>query len=88
MKEYNLKMSIYKNDLIRINLKDGRESIAYMVGCSSGMIEVKSKLGDGYDIIGNNNIFSKKRERYTVTLSTISKIEKISINLLGEISGL
>jgi len=81
-------MSIYKNDLIRIILKDGRESIAYMVGCSSGMIEVKSKLGDGYDIIGNNNIFSKKRERYTVTLSTISKIEKISINLLGEISGL
>ena len=88
MKEYNLKMSIYKNDLIRIILKDGRESIAYMVGCSSGMIEIKSKLGDGYDIIGNNNIFSKKRERYTVTLSTISKIEKISINLLGEISGL
>lgn len=88
MTEYNLKKSIYKNDLIRIILKDGRESIAYMVGCSSGMIEVKSKLGDGYDIIGNNNIFSKKRERYTVTLSTISEIEKLSINLLGEISGL
>lgn len=85
---YDLKMSIYKNDLIRIKLKDERESIAYMVGCSSGKIEVKSKLGDGYDIIGNNNIFAKKNDRYTITVSTIEKIEKLSINLLGEINGL
>lgn len=55
------------------------------------MLEVKSKLGDGYDIIVNdyneNNIFSKKRDRYTTTISTIKEIEKLSISVLGEISG-
>ena len=55
------------------------------------MLEVKSKLGDGYDIIVNdyneNNIFSKQRDRYTTTISTIKEIEKLSISVLGEISG-
>lgn len=77
-----------KNDLVQVKLKDGRESIAYVVGFSSGMFEVKSIIGDGYDIIGNNNIFGKKIERYQITISTIETIKKLSINILGEISGL
>lgn len=88
---YNLYCTLNKNDLIKITTKDGKESIAYVVGCSSGMLEVKSKLGDGYDIIVNdyneNNIFSKQRDRYTITISTIKEIEKLSISVLGEISG-
>lgn len=88
---YDLYCTLNKNDLIKITTKDGKESIAYVVGCSSGMLEVKSKLGDGYDIIVNdyneNNIFSKKRDRYTTTISTIKEIEKLSISVLGEISG-
>lgn len=89
---YNLYITLNKNDLVKITTKDGKESIAYIVGCSSGMLEVKSKLGDGYDIIVNsyneNNIFGKQRDRYTITVSTIKEIEKLSISVLGEISGL
>lgn len=88
---YDLYCTLNKNDLIKITTKDGKESVAYVVGCSSGMLEVKSKLGDGYDIIVNdyneNNIFSKQRDRYTITISTIKEIEKLSISVLGEISG-
>ena len=88
---YNLYCTLNKNDLIKITTKEGKESIAYVVGCSSGMLEVKSKLGDGYDIIVNNynenNIFNNQRAQYQITVSTIKKIKKLSINVLGEISG-
>lgn len=89
---YDLYCTLNKNDLIKITTKDGKESIAYIVGCSSGMLEVKSKLGDGYDIIVNdyneNNIFSKQRAQYQITVSTIKEIKKLSISVLGEISGI
>ncbi len=89
---YDLYLTINKNDLIKITTKDGKESIAYVVGCSSGKLEVKSKLGDGYDIIVNdyneNNIFSRQIDRYTITVSTIKEIKKLSISVLGEVSGL
>ena len=81
-------MSIYKNDLIRIKTKTGNESTAYVVGFSGGKLEIKSTIGDGYDIIGNNNIFDKKLTRYIVTVSTIENMDKLSISILGEISGL
>lgn len=88
---YDLYITLNKNDLVKITTKDGKESIAYIVGCSSGMLEVKSKLGDGYDIIVNdyneNNIFSKQRAQYQITVSTIKEIKKLSISVLGEISG-
>ena len=55
------------------------------------MFEVKSKIGDGYDIISNkfnpNNIFGKQRSQFYITVSTIKKIKKLSISVLGEISG-
>ena len=87
LSNYNLYMSLYKNDLIKVSTTGGRESIAYVVGYSSGKLEVKSKIGDGYDITGKNNIFSQINSRYYITVSTISSIKKLSINILGEISG-
>lgn len=90
--EYKLYITLSKNDLIKITTNDNRESIAYVVGGTSGKFEVKSKLGDGYDIItndlNNNNVFSKELSQYTITVSTIKEIKKLSINVLGEISGL
>ena len=80
-------MSLYKNDLIKVITTDGRESIAYVTGFTNGQLEVKSKIGDGYDIVGKDNIFSKINSRYKITVSTISSIQKLSINILGEISG-
>ena len=92
IEKYNLYISLNKNDLVKITTKNSKESIAYVVGCSSGKIEVKSKLGDGYDIVNSNinknNIFNKQMERYMITVSTIKEIKKLSINLLGEISGI
>ena len=88
---YNLYISLNKNDLVKVITNDDRESIAYVVGCSSGMFEVKSKIGDGYDLINckldDNQIFSKQRSQYQITVSTIKEIKKLSISVLGEISG-
>lgn len=89
---YDKYITLTKNDLVKITTHDNKESIAYIVGCTSGMLEVKSKLGDGYDIIKNNindnNIFNNKRSRYQITVSTIKEIKKLSVNVLGEINGL
>lgn len=87
LNSYNLYMSLYKNDLIKVITTDGRESIAYVTGFTNGQLEVKSKIGDCYDIVGKDNIFSKINSRYKITVSTISSIQKLSINILGEISG-
>ena len=89
---YDLYITLNKNDLIKITTNDGKESVAYVVGFTSGKLEVKSKLGDGYDIIktdlNENNIFNKQLLQYQITVSTIKEIKKLSISVLGEISGL
>ena len=87
LEEYEQIMSLRKNDLIKITNKNNQEVIAYVVGFSSGMLEVKSKLGDGYDLVGEGKVFETMRNRFQITISTIAKIEKLSISILGEISG-
>lgn len=88
IKEYDLYLSLRKNDLIKAVNRKNEEITAYVVGFTSGMFEVKSKIGDGYDLIGENKIFSKHRTQYCITVSTIKSIKKLSINTLGEINGL
>lgn len=88
IKNYEIIHVLNKNDLVKIRLKDGRSSIVYIVGFTNGQIEVKSTIGDGYDIIGKNQIFSNQVSHYKITISTILSIEKLSINILGEINGL
>ena len=86
--KYNIILKLNKNDLVRVKNREGKESVGYVIGMSSGKFEIKSKIGDGEDLIGGNNIFSTKRDRYKITVSTIKSIDKLSINLLGEINGL
>lgn len=86
--DYDLYLQLSKNDLIQITAKDGNTATGYVVGGSSGMFEIKSTLGDGYDLIGENKIFNNTRSQYTITVSTIKEIKKLSISILGEISGL
>ena len=86
--KYNIILKLNKNDLVRVKNREGKESVGYVIGMSSGQFEIKSKIGDGEDLIGGNNIFSTKRDRYKITVSTIKSIDKLSINLLGEINGL
>ena len=88
LNNYDLYMSLYKNDLVKIKTKKGRESIAYVNGFSEGKIEVKSKIGDDYDLICGNNVFNDFSSRYPITISTISEIQKLHISILGEISGI
>lgn len=85
---YKTMIKLNKKDLVEIVLINGKKSLAYIVGLSGGQLEVKSKLGDGFDIIGNNNIFNKKIERYYITVSQIKNIKKLQISILGEINGL
>ena len=85
---YKLYKVLNKSDLIKVILKNGKESMGYVVGFTSGKLEIKSIIGDGYDLIGENNIFNKQQPQYQITVSTIKEIEKLSINILGEISGL
>lgn len=88
LENYDIILKLSKNDLIKITNNNNKECIGYVVGMSSGMFEIKSKIGDGWDLIGENKIFANKRNQYQITVSTIKSIEKLKINILGEISGL
>lgn len=76
-----------KNDLIKIICGEN-STIAYVCGYSGGQLEVKSTIGDGYDLVGKNNVFNNLIGRYFKTISAIDDIKKLSINTLGEISGI
>lgn len=88
LNKYDLILKLNKNDLVKITNKDDKECVGYVVGMSSGKIEIKSKIGDGWDLIGENSIFPNKIDRFKITVSTIKSIDKLRINILGEISGL
>lgn len=92
MRSYVIYNVFLKNDLVKIINKDNKECIGYINGFTSGMLELKSPLGDGYDLINNrlnkNAIFGKQRSQYSITVSKIKEIQKLSINILGDINGL
>lgn len=86
--QYQLYLSLGRNQLIKITKEDGTCGIGYVVGFSSGMFEIKSMLGDGRDLYGKNKLFNKDRSRYQITISTIKSIKKLNISTLGEINGI
>ncbi len=74
-----------KYDLVFIETKSG-SGYGYLNGFSSGMLEISSIFGDGYDLFcGEQTLFNKYQSRFQITTSTIKKIEKLHVNLLGEI---
>ncbi len=84
--DYELVSKLYKNDLVYVETKNGK-GYGYVVGFSSGMFEVGSVIGDGYDLVkSQNSLFTNHRSQYQITISTIEKIQKIKINMLGELS--
>lgn len=83
--EYIKYIELSKNDFIKVILRNENYSYCYVVGFSSGMFEVKSVLGDGYDLVGTNQLFNKHRKRYHLTVSQIKSIEKINISVLGKV---
>lgn len=85
IKNYKFVVSLRKNDLVEIELKNGNKGCGYVCGCTSGQIELKSAIGDGADLIGEKKLFSKFNERYKITLSTIKCIKVLNISNLGKI---
>ncbi len=83
--KYSNYVLLKKNDLVEIELNNGHRGIGYIVGCSSGKLEIKSAIGDGKDLIGENRLFQKELDRYSLTISTIRSIKVLKINNLGKI---
>lgn len=88
LNEFNEVCLLNKNQLVKITLKDKRNGICYINGFSSGKLEIKSVLGDGFDLYSCNGLQKKECSRYYLTISTIEKIEILKITVLGEIDGL
>lgn len=86
--KYTKLYTLSKNQLVYIELKNGKNAICYINGFSSGMLEVASVTGDGHDLYGQGKLFEKERSQYQITISTIKEIKKLEITKLGEINGL
>lgn len=77
-----------KNDFVEIVNDKGNKTVCYIVGFTTGRIEIKSYLGDSYDLIVSNSIFNKfdSDNRYRIGLSAVKSIKKINISVLGKIT--
>lgn len=86
IKNYNLYISLVKNDFVEIELNNGNKGFGYICGFSSGMFEISSYIGDNFDLVGKNNLFLNFRDsQYRLTISSIKSIRKIKLNNLGKI---
>lgn len=80
--EFNKITSLHPGDLIDIT-SNGNSSLCYVVGFSSGLFEIKGIIGDELDIVKK---FKKtKNDQMQFTVSTITKIQKRKINIIGEV---
>ena len=77
-------MVLNKGQTLFIKKRDGTQGLAKLVGCTSGMLEVDSILGDGKDLI-SSGLFEITPKQFRITVSTIESILPISVNQLGEI---
>lgn len=83
--QYTKLMTLKKNDYVKIKTFSSKVSYGYILGFSSGRMEIKSALGDGFDLIGEGKIFDRIQERYQITVSSICEIERINLNNLGKV---
>lgn len=83
--EFDAYIDLRKDELVRIYKKTGESGMGYVTGFSSGMLEIRSCLGDGYDLVGDDLLFKENLDRFKMTISTIEKIEKIKLSALGKI---
>ena len=68
-----------------IEIQKGKDKcFAYSGGCSSGMFEIYSLLGDQQDLI-SAHLFDTIRNQCQITISTIASIKVHSITVLGKI---
>ena len=86
-KTYEQVLILSKNDFVEITKNDSSKGYCYITGFSGGKLEISSYIGDNYDIVGNNKLFSNfyTGGQYPITITTIQNIEKIKLNALGKI---
>ena len=87
-KKYDFYNYLMKNDFIEVTKLDGTSSLCYITGFTQGKIEVSSYLGDSYDLVGNNKLFTTfyTGGQYPITISTIKSIKKVNLSVLGKIT--
>lgn len=79
---FKLYQELIPGEIISLQFKKDKPKIhAKVVGFSSGMFEIGSIVGDNTDIAST----SIMKPQQTVTVSTIKSIEKVQIDLLGNL---
>lgn len=81
---YQKVCELHPGDLIDIKLTKERQALCYVVGFTSGQLEVSSPLGDNYDLEQGIKT-NRNRSQIFITISTIESIQKKKINIRGEI---
>lgn len=76
--------TLYKGQIVLVELKSGASGLAKVVGFTSGMFEVESIYGDAQDLF-YNHLFVNFRTQYSLTVSTIKSVKSISVSVLGKI---
>ncbi|MDR3215148.1 MAG: type II CRISPR RNA-guided endonuclease Cas9 [Bacilli bacterium] len=82
---FDLYLILYPGELINIVTKNsGKFVLCKVVGFASGLLEVDSITGDGYDLI-KNNLFRIIRKQFQITVSTIKDIRKQKMDIFGNL---
>lgn len=81
--EFQLYKRLYPGQLIYVELQKNIQAYCLVVGFSSGLLELRSVLGDGIDFIHHR--FMSKVQRCQKSISTIKDIQYVNIDMLGNI---
>lgn len=85
--KYTKLLELAKNDFVEIEKNNGNKCYCYINGFTDGKLDIKSYIGDNYDIVGNNKLFNKfySGGQYQISTTSIKNIIKIKLNTLGKI---
>ena len=86
-RKYDQYLELLKNDFVEIEKNNSNKCYCYINGFTDGKLDIKSYIGDNYDIVGNNKLFNKfySGGQYPISTTSIKNIIKIKLNTLGKI---
>ena len=82
-KGYEKYLEIKPHNCYKIKFKDNREVKCKITGYTSGLLEIKSIIGDGLDLI-KNGIERTKDDRFRPNVNKIDSIEELKYDILGD----
>lgn len=87
LQDFNLILEAPKYSLLELFKENGTSTMCYLVGLTSGTLEVKSILGDVYDVLATKFLSSyPDKGRIRPGVSTIKSIKVRSISVLGKLN--